>query len=510
MSSRRVCLRLALLAGLVFAAGAHSQAHAALGDFASAGEFEVGTTPFDIAAGDFNDDGVIDVVTPNANSADLSVLLGDGDGTFTEARRSPISVGQVPKGVATGDVNGDGIDDIAATQGAESGSVHIFLSNGNGKFTVATPVAVGANPDKLALGSFNADSNLDLAVVNGTYSADNGTLSVLLGNGAGGFTAAPGSPVTVGQFPSDVVAGNLSSDSNVDLAVSNTGGDSITILLGSSTGAFTVAGTEMAGDGPDNMAIAELNGDGRNDLAVGNAFSENVSILLGSDTGDFTAAATSPEPEGDGWVTLGEFTGDAHIDLAAPEWTDKVHVLANDGAASFSPLSSSPEIVLGLVTHLTHGDTDGDGDNDLLVAGGNGDLYAVTSLLNNEPNQDEDGFVDAADECPTVPGPVLGCPINFATMTVAYKPGAQKFKGKVTSTAPHCAGPGRKVTVSRLKNPDIEVKLGTAKTNAKGKWRFAQPVKRGRFRATTPRTIDPVLGICERSFTDTISVPEPE
>ena len=83
-------------------------ASAALGEFASAGEFQVGNTPYDVALGDFDDDGNADVVTPNANGSSVSILLGDGDGTFSTAPESPITTGQGPRGVDTGDFDGAG------------------------------------------------------------------------------------------------------------------------------------------------------------------------------------------------------------------------------------------------------------------------------------------------------------------------------------------------------------------------------------------------------------------
>ncbi len=502
-------LRISALAASIATCGliAPSLAHAAPGDFSSAGEFQVGTTPYDLTTGDFDDDDVLDAAVPNANGSSVSVLLGNGDGTFANAPESPITTSATPKGVAVGDLDGDGADDLIVTEDGTD-AIRVLLSDGDGTFTQeGSPIAVGADPNKVEVGLFDGDAVLDVAVVNQSYATATGSVTVLLGNGTGGFAAAPGSPIAVGVNPTDVVAAHLSSDSNVDLAVTNSNGDNLSILLGSATGAFSVLGTEAAGDYPETLAVADLNGDFRNDLAVGNGFSENVTILLGSASGDFTQAATSPEPEGDSYVTLSDFDGDGDVDLAASEGNMSVVVSQNNGQAAFTPLESGPIAVLGLATHLAAGDTDGDGDNDILSTGGNGGYYAVTSLLNDETDTDGDGFADIGDECPDVAGSTRGCPFFPRQVTLKYKKRAAAFKGVVTSSEPACVGPGVKVNLRRSAASGAAfILVGKTKTDRRGKYRLDEKVGRGKFTARIASTTDPDVGICDAAVSPVIRV----
>ncbi len=160
-----------------------------------------------------------DLVTANYAGNDVTVLLGNGSGGFTEAAGSPFVAGTHPRNAAIGDFNGDGIQDLAVSnQGTNN--ITVLLGNGAGGFTAAagSPFATGTNPQFLVLGDFNADGIQDLAVANnGTAIDGSANLTVLLGNGAGGFTAAAGSPFAVGANPESTVVGDFNGDGFQDL-----------------------------------------------------------------------------------------------------------------------------------------------------------------------------------------------------------------------------------------------------------------------------------------------------
>lgn len=156
-------------------------------------------------------------------------------GTLIQAG-NPIGVGSLPVWVAVGDFNGDGIQDVAIANGG-SNNVTILLGNGSGGFSAAagSPFAVGTYPTSIAVGDFNGDGIQDLAVPN----RDN-NVTVLLGNGSGGFGAAAGSPFAVGTNPSSVALGDFNGDGRTDLVASNDLSNNITILLGEPAGTGSV------------------------------------------------------------------------------------------------------------------------------------------------------------------------------------------------------------------------------------------------------------------------------
>ena len=348
-----------------------------------------GDRPQEIAAGDFNLDGKADLAVTNGADDNVTIQLGNGSGGFTQAAGSPINVGDFPESITIGDFNLDGKPDLA-TANPNSNNVTILLGDGNGGFTQAagSPVAVGANPNSVAVGDFNLDGKADLATVNIT--ADN--VTVLLGNGSGGFTEAAGSPVGVGDTPIFVAAGDFNLDGKGDLATANLNADNVTILLGNGSGGFTqAAGSPVgAGSSPNSIAIGDFNLDGKADLAVANAGSDNVTILLGDGNGGFTQPAGSPVGVGDAPVSvaIGDFNLDGKADLAAVNTSaNNVTILLGNGSGNFAQPAGSPVGVGPQAQFVATGDFNLDGKADLAVA--NAGTDNVTIQLNtcgsNEP-----------------------------------------------------------------------------------------------------------------------------
>ena len=162
---------------------------------------------------------------PSDAPGDVTILLGHGNGDFTEPPTSPELAGISPGDLAVGDFNGDGHLDLAVSS---YDGLTILLGDGTGDFTEA-PTGLARFGGELAVGDFNGDGHLDLAVASGANE-----IEVLLGDGTGNFTEAPGSPVAVGEFPSALAVGDFDGDGDLDLAVANEGSDDVTILINQS------------------------------------------------------------------------------------------------------------------------------------------------------------------------------------------------------------------------------------------------------------------------------------
>jgi FG-GAP-like repeat len=182
-------------------------------------------------------------------------------------------VGSAPAVAAAGDLNRDGNPDLAVSN-MGSNNVSVLLGNGTGGFGVATNFAVGHEPHFVAMGDFNRDGNPDLATAN----AISDDVSVLLGNGAGGFGTA--TSFGVGDSPSSVAVGDFNRDGDPDLAVTNDSDGNVSVLLGNGNGGFDAPTNFGVGDGIFSATVEDFNRDGGPDLAVVKDESDQVAMLL--------------------------------------------------------------------------------------------------------------------------------------------------------------------------------------------------------------------------------------
>jgi hypothetical protein len=339
------------------------------GSFGPARSYDAGAAPQSVAVGDFTGDGIPDLAVANYFSNNVSVLLGNGDGSLQEA--PSFDAGLSPQVVAVGDFTGDGIPDLVVADfgiyGAGNG-VSVLLGNGDGTFQAPQKFAAGTGPVSVTVADFNGDSLLDLAVVN------QDGVSVLVGNGDGTFQA----PVryAAGPTPRSVAVGDFNGDGFLDLAVADygsRGNGTVSVLLGNGDGTFQAARSYGPEPGPRSIAVGDFNGDGRLDLATAGGFG-SVSVLLGNGDGTFQAARNYAVPSYAESVAVGDFNGDGLLDLAVAIYSD-VSVLLGNGDGTFQ----APRTFAGgtRLNQVAVADFNGDGLADLVVVGNSGTRVLV-------------------------------------------------------------------------------------------------------------------------------------
>jgi len=339
----------------------------------------VGVSPYYVAVADFNGDGKPDLAVVNNCGTDLtcaspgtvSILLGNGDGTFTT--KSTPSVDLRPVSAAAGDFNGDGKLDLAVVNNCptcEGGSVSILIGNGDGTFTTGTPVSTGSTPGQAIAADFNGDGKLDLAVT----SHGNDTVNVFLGNGDATFTF--GSALQLSAAPTSLVSGDFNGDGILDLAVAlDAPNGGVTILLGNGDGTFTLASSQPFTGlvAPQSVTAGDFNGDGILDLALTDAGSGRLLILQGNGDGTFRNEGGLVTSQYSRFASAADFNGDEKLDLAVVGFCDGltnctpvISIYLGSGNGQLQPGidTAAGNLPLG----LGFGDFNADGRLDLVVA----------------------------------------------------------------------------------------------------------------------------------------------
>jgi hypothetical protein len=380
----------------------------------SVGLFDVSELPESVAVGDFGN-GHLDFVVANASSNNVTVVLGNGDGTFGSA--TIYATDATPVGVAVADLDGDGkLDIVTANNGGND--VSILFGNGDGTFdpTQTVNFPAGLTPTSIVVGNFDGNGN-GLAVTNGQDSSANGnTVTVLPFNkGHGSRTDLLSSPsiFRAGETPVAIAAAPLrASMPNVtDLVVANFGSTldrgSLSVFLNDSHAVFPTPGSFATGLQPDSVAVGDFNGDGVPDFVTANAGSGDLSVWL-NDKSDsrgpgfnfvsltdnsgnaITLNTLGIDPKK---VIVGDFNNDGHPDIAVADFGDfgavpgNVTVFINTGDPNH-PFSNDPQFVLQPTTSdtayqntyvldMAAGEFNGDGNLDVALL-----LFKADALTN--------------------------------------------------------------------------------------------------------------------------------
>ena len=373
--------------------------------FRIAQSFALTPAPTSVASGDLNVDGHADLVVTRAGSGSVSVLLGNGKGGFSAGVAYP--AGTTVSNALVADFNGDGKLDVAVTDSA-AGSVDILFGNGDGTLSAPVVYSALANPVALTTGHFTNSGKVDLAVASSTglavllndgtgkfsaaavvpitvqplslaaadlksaghddliLASQNGSLTVLVGDGAGHFAAQPAFSVASGPL-SSVIAGDFNADGKADLAVAQGSSNIVTVLLGKGDGTFQSGTPYVVGNGPAKLIAANLTGSSATDLVSINQLANTFSVLVGNPDGTFRPSIDFVAGNLPLGVVAADFNGDGKADLAIANSQDQnIAVPLGKGDGTFAATRSYRADLMSKA--VAAGDLNGDGRSDLVVA----------------------------------------------------------------------------------------------------------------------------------------------
>jgi FG-GAP-like repeat len=418
-------------------------------------EFSAGFSPSALAVADVNGDGVPDIIAANAQTNTVSILLGNGDGTF----QAPLSfpVGRSPDALAIAVLGNSFLPELPAiiTASGEDNDVSVLTADVSGGFQVTGTYPTGNAPVSLAVTDVNGDGIPDIVTAN----EGGNDVSVLLGNSDGTFQAAH--LFAVGSFPVAVAAGNLTGNLIPDLVTTNALSNSVSVLVGNGDGTFQPQKTFPVGSDPAAVALADLTGNGKLDIITANSNDNDVSVLLGNGNGTFLPQQTFAVGNVPRAVAVADLTGNGKLDIiTANSSNNDVSVLLGNGDGTFQPQQTfvvgNDPVAVALADLTDNGKLDlvtaNFADNSVSVLVGNGDgtfgsvSNSVESSIVTAESSTSTAQVDVVlpvqlllpDASPhaILVGPTTLAPLTTAVATAATSPGSTSRSSLPTAAEP--------------------------------------------------------------------------
>jgi hypothetical protein len=438
-------------------------------------DLTAGARPWGVATGDLNDDGVDDIVSANWADGNVSVILSNGDGTFADAVNyepdNPSVYAKTAHSVAIGDIDGDGVPDIAVTS-RDTGKVWVMLGAGDGTFDTPVPYDVnagsGGGAKQVVIANFDESTTQDEVAV--ASASDDGVR--LFRADTNGVLQTPGDLIPDGASPEALAVGDFNGDTHLDLAVTNWDDGTVTILLGNGDGTFAADPAQYTvGDQPHSVVVGYFNGNANLDLAVANYSGNSVSVLLGNGDGTFADAVNYDSglfsvPSA---VAAADFDGDGNVDLAVTDWnTDNVKVVFGAGDGTFDSANAITFNLGDAPNNLAVGDFDDDGTPDIVAAQSGSDSNTVGVLMNvANQNPPTTAYANVADgtwvfsvravDAAHVGGPTESFTVNIDTTkptTTTDGPASSTASSVTVHLTPHDSRSGVAATKYRLDGGD--------------------------------------------------------
>ena len=374
-------LRLGVFLSLIFVTFAAS---VSAQSFSINVDYTVGENPNSGVAGDFNGDMKPDLAVANVLHHNVTILINNGAGTFSSTGTVPVD--RNPETIRTADLNGDGKLDLAVGNvfggSLSTGNVSILLGNGNGTFQSAVNFNV-SRPEDLAIADLNGDTKLDLA----TASFNPNTANVLLGNGDGTFQTAVS--YTLPGEGRGVAVADFNGDTKPDLAfTSGLASGNTSILLGNGDGTFQGATSTATGSAPTGIIAKDINGDGKQDLVAAVTASHVMAVFLGIGDGTFQAQVTYPVGLEPTRLVLDDFNGDGPADIITVNANSNSYsVLRGNADGTFQPAVTSPARTSSWAPFS--GDFNTDGKPDLAILN---NVFDLVDIYLNSPSGTSKNF----------------------------------------------------------------------------------------------------------------------
>lgn len=312
-------------------------------------------------AGDVNNDGYSDLSLINEISRDVRVCLNDGNGFYDSIVVFPIAGSNFPSANEGADFNGDGEIDLVIASGGNS-QMSVLMGNGAGSYTSFTNYTSGSSVRGVAVLDLDVDGDADIVSAN----RNGNNLRLFFNDGTGGF-ATSSLLEAGGTSESAVMPGDANEDGIMDLFVGCYSGQRLIIMLGDGNGGLVTSANISSGGQVWMISVGDLNGDGHLDVASANSFANNTAVAFGDGAGNLSQVTTYPAGRLTLAIDMGDIDGDGDLDIVTSHYISSEYIMwENDGAGNLSLRKSYPSSSTGSCAILHDRDRDGDLDMSLM------------------------------------------------------------------------------------------------------------------------------------------------